>query len=80
MKFANWFRIGWWFALTIAAAFFLTSRYATFVIGKATPVDAFVFLIWVALLLVPIFSEVSLNLRESAQPRRRYCAQWWQQG
>jgi hypothetical protein len=41
MKLSNWFKILWWFLITVTA------------------VDVFFFAIWIALMLVPLFQEVS---------------------
>jgi len=59
MKLPNWFKVIWWILLLVVLTYFLSQRYNSFVEGTATPMDIFLFLIWVALLLVPLFQEVS---------------------
>ena len=58
MKFANWFKVLWWLLLSGVLTAYLVERYSELVAGRAVPADVFVFLIWVAVLLVPIFQEV----------------------
>lgn len=60
MKLPNWFKILWWLLLTSLLTFFLVCRYQDLVSGKSVPADVVVFLVWVALLLAPVFSEISL--------------------
>jgi hypothetical protein len=60
MKLPNWFRIAWWLLLTSLLSAFLYERYPDLVAGSASVVDVIVFLIWIALLLAPLFNEVSL--------------------
>ncbi len=60
MKLPNWFKIVWWVALVALLTRFLNVRYPDIVAGRAAPADIVVFVIWVALLLAPLFSEVSL--------------------
>jgi hypothetical protein len=59
MKLPNWFKIGWWVILTGLAAWLFYSRLQAISAGRTAPVDIFIFLVLVALLLVPIFQEVS---------------------
>lgn len=60
MKLPNWFKIGWWALLTGTLTAFLYRRYPDLAAGHAAPADIVVFVIWVALLLAPLFAEVSL--------------------
>ncbi len=60
MKLPNWFRIAWWLLLTSLLSAFLYKRYPDLVAGSASVADVIVFLIWIALLLAPLFNEVSL--------------------
>jgi hypothetical protein len=74
MIFSNSFRVVWWFLVTGAVFAFLWSRYSDLVAGRAVPADIVVFLIWVGLMLVPIFREVSLwgmKLKQEVQELRR---------
>jgi hypothetical protein len=59
MKLPVWFRIIWWLAITALTAWLFYSRLPAISQGQSAPVDVFVFLVLVALLLVPIFQEVS---------------------
>ena len=60
MQLPNWFKIAWWATLTSLLTYFLFRRYPDLVAGQAGPADIVVFVIWVALLLAPLFNEVSL--------------------
>lgn len=60
MQLPNWFKIAWWATLTALLSYFLFLRYPDLVAGQAAPADIAVFVIWVGLLLAPLFSEVSL--------------------
>lgn len=60
MKFPNWFRISWWVLLSVTVSFFLYKRHPQLISGNATSADIFIFLIWVVLLLLPLFEELSL--------------------
>jgi hypothetical protein len=60
MKLPNGVKIAWWLLLTGLLTVFLYHRYPDLAAGHATPADIVVFVIWIALLLAPIFSEVSL--------------------
>lgn len=60
MKLPNWLKIVWWLLLVALLSAFLWHRYPELEAGRAVPADIVVFLIWVALLLAPLFNEVSL--------------------
>lgn len=60
MKLPNWFKIAWWVLLTAVLTYFLYNRYPDLILGKAAPADVVVFIIWIALLLTPLFNEVSI--------------------
>ncbi|NDQ56987.1 MAG: hypothetical protein GZ088_07940 [Acidipila sp.] len=60
MKFPNWFKLFWWSSLLLAFSSILIPRYKGFVAGQSTPVDLLLSLVWVALLLLPLFQEISL--------------------
>jgi len=60
MKLPNWFRIIWWGLLLIVVSLHLFKRYPEFILGKSAPVDVIVFLVWIALWLLPIVSELNL--------------------
>jgi len=57
MKLPNWFRILWWLLLSGLLSYLLYRRLPTITDGTATLVDGFFFLIWIALLLLPLFNE-----------------------
>ena len=59
MKLPNWFKIIWWIFLLIIVSVFLYNRYPHFTAGTSTTADIFIFLIWVALCLLPLFEELS---------------------
>lgn len=59
MKLPNWFKILWWLLLLVIVTYFGCQRYDSFIKGSATLMDVFVFLVWISLLLVPLFKEVS---------------------
>jgi len=48
----------WWGFLLVLLTVTLYFRYSDVISGKAVPFDAFIVLIWIALALVPVFSEV----------------------
>lgn len=60
MKLPNWLKISWWVVLTGLLTWFLYERSSALFAGQAVPADIVVFVIWVALLLAPLFNEVSL--------------------
>jgi hypothetical protein len=60
MRLPNWFKVFWWALLIALLTFFLFQRYPDLVEGRATPSDVFVFSVWAALVLVPLFQELSL--------------------
>jgi hypothetical protein len=60
MRLPNWFKVVWWALLIALLTFFLLQRYPDLVEGRATPPDVFVFSVWAALVLVPLFQELNL--------------------
>jgi len=60
MKLPNWFRIAWWAALVLLVGELLFARRDDLLTGRAVPADVFIFLVLVALLLVPLFQEINL--------------------
>lgn len=77
MQLPNWFKVCWWLALTGVLTAFLYYRYPDLVTGNATPADIVVFVIWVALLLAPLFKEVSLpgiTLRQEIEELKGFVA------
>jgi hypothetical protein len=60
MQLPNWFKVIWWLAITSALTYFLQARLPDLLSGRAAAADVAVFGVWMALLLAPLFSEVSL--------------------
>jgi|WetSurMetagenome_2_1015567.scaffolds.fasta_scaffold373051_1 hypothetical protein len=60
MKLPNWFKIAWWCVLLIITGTILFKRLNAIWIGESEPFDIIILLIFIALLLIPIFSEISL--------------------
>jgi hypothetical protein len=59
-KLPNWAKWIWWLFLVGIITAFLFSRYPSLVTGDASTVNVIAFLVWIALLLAPLFSEVSV--------------------
>jgi len=60
MKIPNWFKIVWWIILLAITSLLLFNRIESIKLGTCSPFDIFLFLIWVALMLTPIFNEMEL--------------------
>ncbi len=60
MKLPNWFKIIWWIGITGFAAYLFYFRFPAISQNKSTPIDGFIFIILVTLLLVSIFQELSV--------------------
>ena len=60
MKLPNWFKISWWILLLGITGTILYYRVNAIISGKSVPIDILVFLIFIVLMLVPIFSEIEL--------------------
>jgi hypothetical protein len=60
MVFPNWFKIAWWILLLGALTSLLLSRLAGLLHGSATIFDAVVFVIWICLVLIPVFAEIKI--------------------
>lgn len=59
MRLPNWFRVVWWVLLLIAATSFLAHRYDAMSGGVTTTIDAIATVFWIALVLAPVFYELS---------------------
>jgi len=59
MKLPNWFKIIWWLVLVALLSALLAIRHQAILAGTVSVVDAATFTIWIALLLPPLFSEMS---------------------
>ena len=60
MHLPNWVKVVWWVGLTGVVTAYLIARAPDLLAGRAAPADVIVFLVWVALLLIPIFQEVEI--------------------
>lgn len=60
MNFSNRFKIAWWLILVVALTVLLVFRFRALINGEGTPFDIVAFLVWVALLLIPLFQEIGL--------------------
>jgi hypothetical protein len=60
MRLPNWFKLAWWALLIALLSFFLVQRYSDLIEGRAAPSDVFVFSVWAALVLVPLFQDLNL--------------------
>ncbi len=49
-----------WILLVLAMTIFVSYRFGAFSQGSATPADVVVLLVWIALLIAPLFQEVSI--------------------
>jgi hypothetical protein len=68
MKLPNWFKIIWWIILLSLSGLILFKRYNAIIEGNSVPIDIFIFLVFTALMLVPIFSEINffgIKLKQS---------------
>lgn len=74
MKLPNWFKIVWWASLLVLVTQFLYQRHPELVQGHETRADVFVFLVWVALALVPVFQEINffgIKLKQEVRKLRK---------
>ena len=60
MQLPNWLKIVWWLAILAALSWFLYSRSDEIVAGNAVTIDAVILVLWLALMLAPIFQEINL--------------------
>jgi len=59
MKLPNWFKIIWWLIISFTTSIILIMRFNQIISGAHTNLDIFILLLWVILLLCPLFSEIS---------------------
>jgi hypothetical protein len=71
MRLPNWAKVVWWICLFLALTAYLVSRHTALVRGDSVPADIFVFLVWMALVLVPIFQEVEFLVSGSSNRSKR---------
>jgi len=55
-----WTKFIWWLLVVIFMTTLMAQRYGALLAGMATTTDAVIFLIWISLLLAPLFREVSI--------------------
>jgi len=60
IKLPNWLKIVWWLSLVCFFAYLLFERYDSIINGVATAIDIIIFLIFIALLIIPLFREVNI--------------------
>ncbi|WP_051412954.1 hypothetical protein [Methylophilus sp. 5] len=60
MQLPNWAKILWWSILVGVLTYFLRERLPDLLTGKAAAADIAAFGVWMALLLAPLFNEVTL--------------------
>ncbi|MBD3285976.1 hypothetical protein GF359_05745 [candidate division WOR-3 bacterium] len=60
MKFPSWLKYVVWVILLAVVATFIGFRFNTFMSGEVSAIDIVVFLVGVALLLIPLFQEVEI--------------------
>jgi len=60
MKLNNKFKVIWWVIILALITFFIVKRYSMVSSGSVTSIDIVIFLVWILLLLVPLFEEVSI--------------------
>lgn len=75
MKLPNWVRIIWWIIITIIVGWIFYNRIPAILNGESVTIDLFIFLVWIALLLSPIFQEISLfgmKFKQSIEDLKQY--------
>lgn len=60
LQFSDRFRTTWWIVLLVLTTLFLSFRHKTLIGGDLKPIDYLVVLVWTALVLLPVFREISL--------------------
>jgi hypothetical protein len=69
-----WQKVGWWLFLVCVLSFYLFQRLEALKSGQSVPIDVFVFLVWAALLLAPLFKEMNffgLQLKQELEETRK---------
>jgi ABC-type transport system involved in multi-copper enzyme maturation permease subunit len=77
MQLPSWLRILWWLSLSLLLSAFLYSRHAALFAGTASLLDLVAFIVWIALLLAPLFSEVSflgLTIKQQLNDLKQHVA------
>jgi hypothetical protein len=60
VRLPNGLRITWWVVVTSVITWFLAKRYPDLVAGHASALDMLVVVVWIALMLAPVFGELKL--------------------
>ncbi|MET0463057.1 MAG: hypothetical protein ABW007_07880 [Chitinophagaceae bacterium] len=74
MKLPNWFKIIWWVLLLVLTGCIMLKRFKAVSLGLSNPFDIFIFIIFIALALVPIFSEMEflgIKLKQEIEEFKR---------
>lgn len=74
MKTNTLFKWIWWVTLLLTLGTFLFNRYEQLLSGKPTYFDSIIFLVWIAVCLAPIFSEMKLfgiELKQEVQELKK---------
>lgn len=74
MKFPRWLKTLYWAALTALLTWVLLQRYQHVQVGSSQPIDIFLFLVWFALILCPLFAEINffgLSLKKDIEELKR---------
>jgi len=75
MNLKPWQRVVWWLFLVCLLSIYLFQRLEALKSGHSVPVDVFVFLVWAALLVAPLFKEVSfwgLKFKQELEETRKH--------
>jgi hypothetical protein len=59
MQFPNKFKIIWWGILVGLLTYLVSQRFSSFMSGVSNATDILIFVIWIALLVAPLFQEVT---------------------
>ena len=60
MIWPNWAKFSYWVAILVVVTWLLFFKLDVTAVGRATPFNAVVFVVWVALVLAPLFTEVKI--------------------
>ncbi len=60
MKLPNWAKIAWWIALVLLLIIFIAIRFSDLAAGRGVGIDALAIVLLAALLLAPLFVEISM--------------------
>jgi hypothetical protein len=60
MRWPNWVKTVWWLLLVAFSAYLLSQRYEIVISGTPNATDIIIFIILIALLVIPLFQEVNI--------------------